>query len=94
VGYPVSSLQLTNGGFPFGDKPNQWPVRGEVRDGQVHLVCAYRRDRGEPCGQSIFPLALALDQPGYQVTGDLLKSRIADHALRSHAADLGDTIRT
>ena len=89
MGYPVSSINRLNNAFPFGDAPNQWPVRGEIRDGQCHLVCAHGG-----CDVSIFPLALALDQPGYVVTGDLLKSRIADHCLKMHAADLGDAILT
>jgi hypothetical protein len=82
-----SPMERLNAGWPFGDGPNQWPVRGEVRDGQVHLVC-------HGCGQSVFPLSLALDGPGYRVTGDLLKSRIADHCLKSHQDDLADAIRT
>ena len=87
--YPVGNLGTLNAGFPFGDSPNQWPVRGEVRDGQCHLVCGQGG-----CDVSIFPLALALDQPGYTVTGDLLRSRIADHCLKMHATDLGDEILT
>jgi hypothetical protein len=85
--FPVGNLVTLNNGWPFGDGPNEWGVRGEVRDGQVHLVCGR-------CDQSVMPLALALDEPGYAVTGDMLKSRIADHCLKVHAADLGDAILT
>jgi hypothetical protein len=87
MGYPVGSMATLNNGFPFSDGPDRWPVRGEVRDGQCHLVCGR-------CDVSVFPLALALDQPGYTVTGELLKSRIADHCLKMHRDDLGDAILT
>jgi hypothetical protein len=85
--WPVGNMVTLNGGWPFSDAPNQWSVRGEVRDGQVHLVCGR-------CDQSVMPLALALDEPGYAVTGDMLKSRISDHCLKVHSAVLGDAILT
>ena len=75
-----------NAGWPFGDGPTEWPVRGEARDGQVHLVC-------DTCNVSVF--ALALDHiRGYTVTLDMMRSRVADHCLKMHADDLGDAIRT
>lgn len=83
----VRKLGHLNNGWPFGDGPDRWAVRGEVRDGEVHLVCA-------DCGGSVFPLALALDGPGYEVSGEILKARITDHVLRLHAAQLGDAILT
>ena len=87
--YPAGSMATLNNGFPFGDGPNQWPVRSELRDGQLHLVCGHGN-----CQVSIFPLVPNLEEPGYTVTGDLLKSRIADHCLKMHRADLGDAILT
>jgi len=87
MGYPVGNLSTLNNGWPFGDGPLEWPARGEVRDGQVHLVC-------HRCEQSVMPLALTLDTQGYAVTGDMLRSRIADHCLKVHSAELGDAILT
>jgi len=76
-----------NRGWPFTDGPDRWAIRGEVRDGQVHLVCHH-------CDVSVFTLALTTAEAGYMVTGETLKARIADHVLKSHAADLGDQILT
>lgn len=83
----VRKLGYLNNGWPFGDGPEDWTVRGEVRDGQVHLVC-------HDCGVSVFTLALATTEPGYMVTGGILKTRIADHVLKMHADELGDLIVT
>ncbi len=83
----IRKLQHTNNGWPYSDGPDRWTVRGEVRDGQVHLVC-------HDCGMSVFNLAVTLDQPGFMVTGEILKARIADHVLKMHADVLGDAILT
>ena len=80
-------LEALNGKWPFSDGPDRWSVRGEVRDGEVHLVCV-------DCDVSVFGLARALDEPGFTVSGEILKARITDHVLKCHADDLGDAILT
>lgn len=78
---PDVKLAGVNNGWPLGDGPMAWDVRVDVRDGQVHMVCAED-------GQSVFCLVPDVTGEGFTWNLAGLKARVADHVLRCHEGEI------
>jgi len=82
----VRKSQFLNNGWPYSDGPEHWGWAVEPRDNEIHGVCT-------ECGRAFFLMAPGPGR-GYVVTTDIIKSRLADHVLRCHEAEIADQTRT
>jgi hypothetical protein len=81
---PSKNLRTLNNGWPLGDGPLSMPVRFDIRDRRVFLMCQ------EGCPQAIWAATDPVDHVGYTVDLALLKARVADHWLKVHPAEIAD----
>ena len=81
---PSKNLATLNNGWPLGAGPMLCPVRFDIRDGRVFLMCH------ENCEQAIWAATDPDDLIGYTVDLAMLKARVADHWLKVHPDEIAD----